>query len=389
MNPESVPVYMDHAATTPVDPHVAARMMEYLTEQGVFGNPSSSSHAYGREAAAALHAARNHVAALIGAHSEEIVFTSGATESDNLALLGVMRANSDRGRHLITARTEHKAVVDSARRLEKEGFDVSWLMPDGDGRIATEQLRAAIRPDTQLVSIMHANNETGVVQDVDAIGAICREHGVPYHTDAAQSLGTLAVDVAHQPIDLMSFTAHKIYGPKGIAALFVANAARPRLAPLLYGGGHERGLRPGTPATHQVVGFAAAAQLVSARRAADARQLSTLRDALQTRLLMLPGTHLNGHREHRLPGLLNISFEGVEGESLIADLEGELAVSGGAACDSSTAEPSYVLRALGRASQLAQSSLRFSLGRGTSAADVERAAAIVERSVLRLRAVAP
>lgn len=381
-------IYMDHAATTPVDAQVATQMLQYLSAQGVFGN-ASSAHAYGREAAAAVAAARGEVAALIGAQPEEIVFTSGATESDNLALLGIMRSNADRGRHLITARTEHKAVVDCAQRLEKEGFAVSWLTPDSDGLIAAEQLRAALRPDTQLVSIMHANNEIGVVQDIVALGAICRQRGVLFHSDAAQSLGCLRVDVANEPIDLLSFTAHKLYGPKGIAALYVSNAARARVAPLLYGGAQERGLRSGTLATHQIVGFAAAAHLARERRAPDAWHLLALRERLQSRLLALAGTRLNGHRERRLPGLLNVSFEGVDGESLLSDLEGELAVSSGSACDSAIQQPSYVLRAIGRSRNLAQSSLRFSLGRATTAADVEHAAALVERSVTRLRAVAP
>ncbi len=389
MSNVDVPVYLDHAATTPVDPRVAARMMECLTEQGIFGNAASTSHAYGREAAAVVQNARAAVAALIGAQDDEIVFTSGATESDNLALLGVMRANADRGRHLVTARTEHKAIVDTARRLEKEHFTVTWLAPDRDGLIAPEQVQAALRPDTQLVSIMHANNEIGVIQDLDAIGAACRERGVLFHSDVAQSAGCLPLNVATQPVDLLSLTAHKFYGPKGIGALYVANKARARLAPLLHGGGHERGLRPGTPATHQIAGFGLAAQIANTQRSDDTQRIRTLRDALQAQLLTIAASYLNGHLTRRLPGLLNISFDGVEGESLMADLEGELAVSSGAACDSASGEPSYVLRALGRSSQLAQSSLRFSLGRGTTAADIDRAARVVQCSVKRLRALAP
>lgn len=383
------PVYLDHAATTPVDAAVAAAMADVLADARFIGNAAASSHAYGREAAALVLKARQQVAELVGAQPEDIIFTSGATESDNLALLGVMHANADRGRHLVTSPTEHKAVSDVARRLEKEGFAVSWLEPDRDGIITPEQLRAALRPDTQLVSIMQANNETGVLQDIDALGAVCRERDVLFHSDAAQSAGLLALALQHQPVDLLSFTAHKFGGPKGIGALYVAPRARPRLKPLFFGGGHERGLRPGTPATHQAAGFGLAAQLARQRRADDAAAMRLLRDALQATLLALPGSVLNGHRERRLPNLLNVSFEGVMGESLLADIESELAVSSGAACDSATGEPSYVLRSLGRSSQLAQSSLRLSLGRQTRAADIDRAAQVIERSLQRLRAVAP
>ena len=355
----------------------------------LYGNAASSTHAFGRAAAAAVLTARAQVASLVGALAEQIVFTSGATESDNLALFGVMRANADRGRHLITARTEHKAVVDAARRLEKDGFAVSWLEPDGEGLICLKQLRAALRADTQLVSIMHANNETGVVQNIAALGAICREHAVLFHSDAAQSAGVLPIDLKQLPVDLLSLTAHKFYGPKGVGALYVSPRARPQLQPLFFGGGHERGLRPGTPATHQLVGFGVAAELASQRAAPEAARLQPLRDNLQRQLLAIPGTLLNGHAQRRLPNLLNLSFAGVMGESLLADIETEVAVSSGAACDSATGEPSYVLRALGRSAQLAQSSLRLSLGRSTTAAELQRAAEVIERSVLRLRAVAP
>ena len=383
------PVYLDHAATTPVDPVVAASMLECLGHEGVFGNASSGTHAYGREAAARVEQARAQVAALLGAQPDEIVFTSGATESNNLALQGAMRANAHRGRHLVTARTEHKAVLDVVRQLEKDGCSVTWLEPDRNGLVSPGQVAEALRPDTQLVSLMQANNETGVVQDIAAIAAVCLSRGVLLHTDAAQSAAQLCIDVAALQVDFLSLTAHKFYGPKGSGALYVARRARPRLAPIMQGGGHERGMRPGTVATHQVVGLGAAAQRLGDTRDADALRIAMMRDQLQGALLELPGVHLNGHRERRLPGLLNLSFEGVEGESLLAGLYGEVAVSSGAACDSATGEPSYVLRALGRSSQLAQASLRFSLGRHTTAADIDRATEAVRHAVQRLRAAAP
>ncbi len=383
------PIYLDHAATTPVDPAVAACMMDVLSASHRFGNAASRSHAYGREAAALVSTARAQVAALIVAQPQDIIFTSGATESDNLALAGVMRANAWRGRHLVTVRTEHKAIVDTAQHLEKEGFAVSWLEPDNEGIIAPQQLCAALRADTQLVSIMQANNETGVVQDISAFAALCRERDILFHSDAAQSAALLPLDVAHMQIDLLSFTAHKMYGPQGIGALYVAPRARPRLQPVFFGGGHERGLRPGTLATHQIVGFGAAAAIASAQRAADVAQIEPLRDGLQQSLLAIPGVWLNGHRRQRLPNILNVSVEGVAGESLLADIEAVIAVSSGAACDSALGEASYVLRSLGRSSELAQASLRLSLGRSTTAAQVTQAAEIIRRSVARLRAAAP
>jgi cysteine desulfurase len=328
------------------------------------------------------------VASLISAQPDEIIFTSGATESNNLAVLGIARANGDRGRHIITSRTEHKAVLDPCKRLEKEGFAVTYLTPDRSGRIDPAAVRAAIRPDTSLVSIMFANNEVGVVQDIAAIGAICREGGVLFHTDAAQAVGKIGIDVSKLPVDVLSFTGHKLYGPKGAGALYVNGAARPRLQAVTFGGGQERGLRPGTLATHQIVGLGAACALAEKLQPMEAVRLAALRDRLWAGIAGLGGVHLNGEGATRLPGILNVSFEGVEGESLVVGLA-ELAISTGSACNSASAEPSYVLRALGRDTQLAQSSLRFSLGRFSSEEDVDTAIAAVKREILRLRSISP
>lgn len=382
------PIYMDYAATTPLDPQVAQAMSACLTLEGDFGNPSSATHAYGRQARVKVEAARAQIAALIGAQPEEIVLTSGATESDNLALLGVARSCADRGRHVITSRIEHKAVLDPARHLEKEGVQVSYLSPDRTGRISLDEVRSALRPDTVLVSIMHVNNEIGVIQDVAAIGVLCRERGVVFHTDAAQAAGKIPIDVRCLPVDLMSFTAHKLYGPKGIGALFVRRAARPWIQPLTYGGGQERGLRPGTLPTHQIVGFGVACELAAALLPQEQVRLTELRERLERELGALGGIHVNGEGAPRVPGILNLSFEGVEGESLVTALQ-ELALSTGSACNSASEAPSYVLRALGRDTQLAQSSLRFSLGRFSSGSDVDTAVAAVSREVQRLRRLSP
>ena len=381
------PVYLDYAATTPVDARVAAVMAQCLTLDGDFGN-ASSSHAFGRAAAARIERARAQVAALIGAAPHEIVFTSGATESDNLAILGAARANADRGRHLLSARTEHKAVLDPLKHLKKEGFEVTCLTPGRDGVLTPAAVAAALRPDTQLVSLMGVNNETGVLQDLAGVGALCRERGVAFHSDCAQAAGKVALDMAVLPVDLLSFTAHKLYGPKGIGALYVRGSARGLLEPVIFGGGQERGLRPGTLANHQIVGFGAACELAAAALPAESARLRQLRERLWERLGALGGVHLNGAGAPRVPGILNVSFEGVEGESLVGGLA-ELAVSTGAACNSATAEASYVLRALGRDALLAASSLRFSLGRFTEAAHIELAAAAVEREVRRLRGMSP
>jgi cysteine desulfurase len=381
------PIYFDYAATTPVDPRVAAAMGECLDEAGDFANPASASHALGRRAYARVERARAEVAALIGAAPAEIVFTSGATESNNLALLGVARANVDRGRHIVTSRIEHRAVLDPCRRLEREGFAVTYLEPDAAGRLSSEAVAAALRPDTLLVSLMQVNNEIGVIQDIAAVGALCRARDIPLHTDAAQAAGKIAIDVRTLCVDFLSLTAHKLYGPKGIGALFIRAASRRRLAAVSFGGGQERGLRPGTLPTHQIVGFGVACRLTR-ERAAEAARLTCLRDRLWRGISTLGGTHLNGEAALRIPDILSVSIEGVEGESLVAGLA-ELAVSTGSACSSATGEPSYVLRALGRSTALAQSTLRFSLGRRTTEMDIDRAVVAVGREVTRLREVSP
>ena len=381
------PVYLDYAATTPVDPRVVAAMNACLGVEADFGN-AASAHPFGGAAAAHIDRAREMVAGLIGAAADEIVFTSGATESDNLAILGVARANADRGRHLVTSRTEHKAVLDPCKRLEKEGFSVTYLTPERSGLIPTAAVAAALRPDTQLVSIMGVNNETGVLQDLAAIGAVCRAHGVAFHSDLAQAAGKVPLDVATLPVDVAAFTAHKLYGPKGIGALYVRRTARPLLQPLMFGGGQEANLRPGTLATHQIAGFGAACELAARELEPESARLTALRERLWRALAELPGTHLNGATAPRVPGILNVSFEGVQGESLVAGLA-ELAVSTGAACNSASPEASYVLRALGRDARLAASSLRFSLGRYTSETDIDLAARAVRREVERLRALSP
>jgi cysteine desulfurase len=385
MNP--APLYLDHAATTPVDGAVAEAMAECLTAEGDFGNPSST-HAYGRAAAARIAQAREQVAALVGAQPAEIVFTSGATESNNLAILGSARGNADRGRHLLTSRTEHKSVLDAFHRLEKEGFSVSWLTPAPDGRIDPAAFAAALRADTVLAALMYANNETGVLEDVATIGALCRERGVAFHCDCAQAAGKVPLVFHELPIDFAAFTAHKLYGPKGIGALYVREGARGLVQALTYGGGQERNLRPGTPATHQIVGLGAACELAARGLAAEGPRLTRLRERLWRGLSAHGGAHLNGAAAPRLPGIVNVSFEGVHGESLVGALSA-LAVSTGSACSSESADPSYVLRALGRSTQLAQSSLRFSLGRPTVDTDVDLAVAAVGEALARLRALSP
>ena len=384
---KSAPIYLDYAATTPVDPAVAQAMSECLTAEGDFANPSSA-HVLGRAAAARIAHARTQVAALVGADAREIVFTSGATESNNLAILGGARSSAHRGRHLITARTEHKSVLDPFRRLEKEGFSVSWLTPGERGRIDPRAFAAALRPDTVLAALMYANNETGVIEDIAAIGTLCRERGVAFHCDCAQSAGKVPLALAGLPIDFAAFTAHKLYGPKGIGALYVREGARGLLQPLTFGGGQEHSLRPGTLPTHQIVGFGVACEVAARELPVESARIEGLRNRLWRELEALSGTHLNGAAAPRLPGILNVSFEGVHGESLFGALS-TLAVSTGSACSSESAEPSYVLRALGRNTQLAQSSLRFSLGRATREGDVDAAAAQVREALARLRALSP
>ena len=384
----SDPIYLDYAATTPIDPAVVQAMTTCMDLDGDFGNSGSATHEFGRRAAARVEAARAQVASLLGAQPDEIIFTSGATESNNLAVLGIARANADRGRHIITSRTEHKAVLDPCKRLEKEGFSVTYLTPDRSGRLDPEAIRGAIRADTSLVSVMFANNEVGVVQDIARIGEICRARAVTFHTDAAQAVGKIGINVSQLPVDILSFTGHKLYGPKGVGALYVSREVRPRLQAVTFGGGQERGLRPGTLATHQIVGLGAACALAEKLQPVEAVRLAALRDRLWAGISSLGGVHLNGEGAARLPGILNVSFEGVEGESLVVGLS-ELAISTGSACNSASAEPSYVLRALGRDTQLAQSSLRFSLGRFSSEEDVDTAIAAVKREVLRLRTLSP
>jgi cysteine desulfurase len=362
-------------------------MVACLGREGVFGNPASL-HAFGRAAREQVERAREQVARLIRASARQVVFTSGATESNNLALLGTARACPQGTGHLLTARTEHKAVLDPCRRLEQEGFQVTYLTPDSQGRIDPMQVRAGLRPDTLLVSIMHANNEIGVVQPIEQIAAACHERGVPLHVDAAQSAGKLEIDLARCPVDLLSFTAHKLYGPKGIGALYFAAERRAALRPLLFGGGQERGLRSGTLPVHQIAGFGVACELAAAVRDEEVARIEALRTRLWRGLETLPGVLLNGHPTERIAHILNVCFEGVEGESLLLGLP-ELAVSTGSACNSDSDEPSYVLTALGRSPELAQSSLRLSLGRFSSEQDVDVAIAAISREVLRLRRVAP
>lgn len=384
----NTPIYLDYAATTPVAPEVARAMSEVLTNAAEYGNASSVTHAPGRRAQARVEVARGQVAGLIGAHSDEIIFTSGATESSNLAILGLARGNADRGRHLIASRIEHKAVLDACKQLEREGFTVTLLTPDANGVIAPAAVRGALRPDTTLVSIMHVNNEIGVIQDIRAIADVCHERGVPLHTDAAQSVGKLPIDVSSLGADLLAFTAHKLYGPQGIGALYVSRRVRPQLRPIMFGGGQERGLRPGTLPVHQIIGFGVACDLAKRAQATEPTRIAALRDRLWAHLKRLSGVHLNGEAAPRLPEILNVSFEGVEGESLITGLP-ELALTTGSACSSASGEPSYVLRALGRPTQLAQSSLRFSFGRSTTERDIDIAASAVVRQVERLRAISP
>jgi cysteine desulfurase len=383
----SVPLYLDYAATTPVDPRVAEAMSGCLTLAGDFGNPSST-HVFGAAAGARIATAREQIAALVGASPDEIVLTSGATESNNLAILGCARANADRGRHLLSVRTEHKSVLDAFHALEKEGFSVSWLTPTRSGRIDPAAFAAALRADTVLASVMHTNNETGIIEDVAILGALCRERGIAFHSDCAQAMGKVPVELGALPVDFAAFTAHKLYGPKGIGALYVRRTARGLLQPLLHGGGQERGLRPGTLATHQIVGFGAACEIAARELPSESARLLRMRERLSAGIARLGGTHLSGAAAPRVPGIVNVSFEGVQGESLVAGLTA-LAVSTGAACSSGTPDPSYVLRALGRDVQLAQSSLRLSLGRFTVEADIDLALEALGHQVARLRGISP
>jgi cysteine desulfurase len=384
----SPPVYLDYAASWPVHPEVAATMAACLGPDGPHANPSSV-HAGGVRAAEAIEQARARVAALVGAPPESIVLTSGATESDNLALLGAARAGRAQGRHVVTSRTEHKAVIDACRQLEREGFEVTWLKPGPDGRIAPAQVEDALRPDTLIASVMHGNNEIGVVNDVAAIGAACRARGVLLHVDAAQGVGKLPVDVVAWDADLVAFTAHKLGGPKGVGALYVRPTPRPALQPLQFGGGHERGYRSGTLATHQIVGFGRACELAGADLAAEEARVRALRERLWAALQEAGDVWRNGGAGPSLPGILNVGFAGIEGESLLWALEGAVLASSGSACSSASAEPSYVLKALGLSDLGCQASLRLSLGRWTRQEDVDRAAEALLGAVTRLRSLAP
>ncbi len=382
------PIYLDYAATSPVDPRVAESMIQCLTMEGNFGNPASRSHLYGWQAEEAVENARANVAAYLNADSREIVWTSGATESDNLAIKGIAQFYQKKGKHIITSKIEHKAVLDTCRQLEREGFEVSYLEPDDKGIIQPETVKAALRDDTILVSIMHVNNELGTVNDIGAIGAICRENKVLFHVDAAQSVGKVAIDVDAMSIDLMSLSAHKGYGPKGVGALYVRRKPRVRLEAQMHGGGHERGMRSGTLATHQIVGMGEAFRIALEERESDNERLLMLRKRLVDGLFDIEEVHLNGHESQVVSGIINISFAFVEGESLLMALK-DMAVSSGSACTSASLEPSYVLRALGLNDELAHSSIRFSFGRFTTEADVDYVIDKVKTAVGKLREMSP
>lgn len=383
-----LPIYLDYSATTPVDPRVAEKMCQYLTPDGIFGNPASSSHSFGWAAEDAVKRAREEVAELINADSREIVWTSGATESDNLAIKGVGHFYHKKGKHIVTLKTEHKAVLDSCRHLEREGYEVTYLDVEANGLLNLDEFRAALRDDTILASVMHVNNEIGVIQDIAAIGEVCRENNVIFHVDAAQSVGKIPINVQALKVDLMSFSAHKIYGPKGVGALYVRRKPRIRLEAQMHGGGHERGMRSGTLPTHQLVGMGEAFRLAGAEMAQDNERLLQLRNRLWNGLKDMEEVYLNGDLEQRIPGNLNISFNYVEGESLMMALK-NMAVSSGSACTSASLEPSYVLRALGRDDELAHSSIRFTIGRFTTAEEIDYVVQTTREQVQRLRDLSP
>ncbi len=380
------PIYLDYSATTPVDPRVAAKMIPYLTEH--FGNPASRSHAYGWKAEEAVEEARGHVAALLGADPREIVWTSGATEGNNLAIKGAAQFYKTKGRHLITQKTEHKATLDTMRELERQGFECTYLDVEENGLVDLEKFRAAIRPDTIVASIMMVNNEIGVIQPIAEIGEICRAKGVILHCDAVQAVGRIEIDLAKLKVDLMTVTAHKMYGPKGSGALYIRRKPRVRIEAQIHGGGHERGFRSGTLATHQIVGMGEAARIARAEMASDSKRIRMLRDKLWAGLSAMEAVVLNGDIERRIPGNLNVSFNYVEGESLIMAIK-DIAVSSGSACTSASLEPSYVLRALGRSDELAHSSIRFTLGKFTTADEIDFAANLVRTKVAKLRELSP
>ena len=381
-----LPIYLDYSATTPVDPRVVDKMIPYLREQ--FGNPASRSHAYGWEAEKAVEEAREQVARLVNADSREIIWTSGATESTNLAVKGAAHFYKEKGRHLVTVKTEHKATLDTMRELEREGYEVSYLDVLENGLLDLEAFKAALRPDTIVVSVMFVNNEIGVIQDVAAIGEICRSRGIVFHCDAAQATGKVVIDLASLKVDLMSFSAHKTYGPKGIGALYVRRKPRVRLEAQMHGGGHERGLRSGTLPTHQIVGMGEAFRLAREEMATENERIRMLRDRLLKGLQEIEEVYVNGDLEQRVPHNLNVSFNYVEGESLIMAIK-DIAVSSGSACTSASLEPSYVLRALGRSDELAHSSIRFSVGRFTTVEEIDFAVDLIKRKVAKLRDLSP
>ncbi len=383
---KNLPIYLDYSATTPVDPRVAEKMIPYLTE--FFGNPASRSHSFGWAADDAVEAAREQVATLVGCDPKEIVWTSGATESNNLAIKGAANFYSGRGKHLITIQTEHKAVLDTVRELERQGFSATYLATLENGLVDFEAFKAAIRPDTIFASVMLVNNEIGVIQDIEAIGNLCRERGIVFHVDAAQATGKVNIDLAKLPVDLMSFSAHKTYGPKGIGALYVSRKPRVRLEAQMHGGGHERGFRSGTLPTHQIVGMGEAFRIAGLEMAEENRRIGQLRDKLWAGLSGIEEVYLNGDLDQRVPHNLNVSFNYVEGESLMMAVK-DLAVSSGSACTSSSLEPSYVLRAIGRDDELAHSSIRFSIGRYTTEQDIDHAIALMNEKVGKLRDLSP
>ncbi len=380
------PIYLDYSSTTPVDPRVADKMIPYLREQ--FGNPASRSHMYGWEAEKAVEQAREHVAALVNADPREIIWTSGATEGNNLAIKGAAHFYKTKGKHIITVKTEHKAVLDTVRALELQGFEATYLEPAPNGLITVEQLEAAIRPDTILVSVMWVNNEIGVIQPINAIGELCRSKGIIFHSDAAQATGKTPIDLEKTKVDLVTFTAHKTYGPKGVGALYVRRKPRVRIEAQMHGGGHERGLRSGTLATHQIVGMGEAFRIAKEEMATEVPRIQALRDRLTRGLQAIEEVYVNGDMEHRVPHNLNVSFNYVEGESLIMAIK-DIAVSSGSACTSASLEPSYVLRALGRSDELAHSSIRFTFGRFTTEEDVDFTIDLIKSKVQKLRDLSP
>jgi cysteine desulfurase len=380
------PIYLDYSATTPVDPRVAQKMIPYLTEQ--FGNPASRSHAFGWDAEKAVEEARGHVAALLNADPKEIIWTSGATEGDNLAIKGAANFYKSKGKHIVTMKTEHKAVLDTVRELERQGFEATYLDPEQNGLLDLEKFKAAIRPDTILVSIMMVNNEIGVIQPIADIGEICRAKGIIFHCDAVQAAGKIEIDLQKLKVDLMTVTAHKVYGPKGIGAQYVRRKPRVRIEPQIHGGGHERGFRSGTLATHQIVGMGEAFRLAKLEMATENERIRALRDKLLTGFKDMEEVYVNGDMQRRIPGNLNVSFNFVEGESLIMAIK-DVAVSSGSACTSASLEPSYVLRALGRSDELAHSSIRFTLGRFTTEEEIDYAVKLLRAKIGKLRELSP